>query len=146
MESIELPTVRALHSIRLAAVHLGPVPKVIHHIVTHEIIFKVGHRSDLTYTNMFVMNCLLQSHPLNLPILILYTIASALRHSMACLLYDHLITRLLGALRVDSGIEATMIIPRDYGFYTIDTLPHIGLTIYQDSYEHTRRDRPTSSQ
>ncbi|KAJ9178830.1 hypothetical protein P3X46_010679 [Hevea brasiliensis] len=95
---------------------------------------------------MFVMTYLLESHPLNLPVLILHTMASTIRHAMACLPYGHLITRLFRALRANAGIEATMTIPRDYGFYTMDILLHMGLTIYQDSYEHAKRDCPTLSQ
>ncbi|KAJ9183187.1 hypothetical protein P3X46_007087 [Hevea brasiliensis] len=87
---------------------------------------------------MFVMTCLLDSHPLNLPILILHTMASTLRHSMACLPYGYLTTRLLKALRVNPHTEAAMTIPKDYGYYTMDTLPNMGLTVYQDNYEHTR--------
>ncbi len=115
--------------IHLPVAHLGVMTKVVHHIATHEIVLRVGHWSDLTYTDMFVMTCLLESRPLNLTILILHTMASALRHSMACLPYGHLITRLLRALRADLVTEAAMNIARDYGFYTMDTFPHIRLTI-----------------
>ncbi|KAJ9176967.1 hypothetical protein P3X46_012225 [Hevea brasiliensis] len=97
---------------------------------------------------MFIMTCLLESRPLNLPVLILHTMSTTCRHSMACLSFGRLIIRLLRALRAlraDPGTEAAITIPRDYGFYTMDTLSQMGFTIYQDSYEHARKDHPASS-
>ncbi|KAJ9135222.1 hypothetical protein P3X46_032430 [Hevea brasiliensis] len=73
---------------------------------------------------MFVMTCLLEHRPLNLPVLILHTMATALRHSTTCLHYGRLMTRLLRAPRAYPGTKAAMIIPRDYGLYTMDILPH----------------------
>ncbi|KAJ9184983.1 hypothetical protein P3X46_004665 [Hevea brasiliensis] len=79
---------------------------------------------------MFVMTCLLERRLFNLPILMIHTMTFPIRHSTACLPYGCLVTRLLRALTVDSGTEAAMAILRDYGFYTIETFPHMGLTAY----------------
>ncbi|KAJ9181029.1 hypothetical protein P3X46_009204 [Hevea brasiliensis] len=95
---------------------------------------------------MFIMSYLLEHRPLNLPILMIHTITMAFRYSSVCLLYGQVITRLLRALRVDPGAKATMTIPKDYGFYTMNNLPHMGLSVYAANYEHARRDRSTSAQ
>ncbi|KAJ9168299.1 hypothetical protein P3X46_019842 [Hevea brasiliensis] len=95
---------------------------------------------------MFVMSYLLEQHPLNLHVLMIHTITTALRYSSTCLPYGRLITGLLRALRVDPNTEAAMNVPKDCGYYTMDTLPHMGLSVYAASYEHARRDRSTSAQ
>ncbi len=79
---------------------------------------------------MFVMTCLLERRHLNLPVLIIHTMTSALRHSITCLPYGRLITKLLWAFRVDPSTEVAMIILRDYAYYTMDIFPHMGLTVY----------------
>ncbi|KAJ9169970.1 hypothetical protein P3X46_018109 [Hevea brasiliensis] len=92
---------------------------------------------------MFVMFCLLEQHPLNLPMLMIHTMTTALRYSSAYLPYGRLITRLFRALRVDPSTRAAMTIPKDYGYYAMDTLPHMGLSVDAANYEHARRDRST---
>ncbi|KAJ9180997.1 hypothetical protein P3X46_009174 [Hevea brasiliensis] len=92
------------------------------------------------------MTCLLEWYPLNLPVLMIHTMTMTLKYSTSYLPYGHVITKLLQAFRVDLGIKAAMTIPRDYDFYTMDTLPHMGLGVYQDMYEHAKRDRHTPSQ
>ncbi|XP_021601979.1 uncharacterized protein LOC110607211 [Manihot esculenta] len=89
---------------------------------------------------MFVVSCLLEGRALNLPHIMIHTIADSLRLSRGCLPFGRHLTLLLRALGVDPGTESALPLSSEYTPYTEATLHHMGLTRRGNEFYNSRRD------